>query len=544
MTDSIKRLAEPYMALSPARRWTILAVVLISIAAFGGLVMVANRIDYKPLFANLSNEDTGEIVKKLKEQKVNYRIASDGKAILVPADKVYDLRISLASEGLPQGGGVGYEIFDRKNFGMTEFVQKLNYQRALQGELSRTISQINGVEQARVHLAIPEKSLFKDQEKKPTASIVLQMKSNRQLRDNEVQGIVHLVASSIEGMDPEQVTVLDRRGKLLSHSGPSDATGKMTSTMMETQRGYEKSLEERLQSLLDKAVGTGKSAARVTANLNFKQVEKLEERYDPEATVVRSEQRIEQKDGSTTTSTSGSGVPGVQSATGKAAPAAAGGTSVAGGGSKRDETLNYEVSRSTAKIVEPVGALNKLSVAIMVDGKYEAPATPKSGASAQKPKYVPRSPEELQKIEALVKSAVGFNAERGDQLSVVNVPFQETGEEGTAEAPKIWEKIAEKPIVSDVLKNALLGVAFLALIFLVIRPLMKMVPAPRRDRGESFEPLGSHGADTYEKLDGGGKAAQLQEGIDYKGQTELLAVVKQDPYQTAQIIQNWLRQRD
>jgi flagellar M-ring protein FliF len=282
----------------------------------------------------------------------------------------------------------------------------------------------------------------------------------------------------------------------------------------------------------------------VTANLNFKQVEKLEERYDPEATVVRSEQRIEQKDGSTTTSTSGSGVPGVQSATGKAAPAAAGGTSVAGGGSKRDETLNYEVSRSTAKIVEPVGALNKLSVAIMVDGKYEAPATPKSGASAQKPKYVPRSPEELQKIEALVKSAVGFNAERGDQLSVVNVPFQETGEEGTAEAPKIWEKIAEKPIVSDVLKNALLGVAFLALIFLVIRPLMKMVPAPRRDRGESFEPLGSHGADTYEKLDGGGKAAQLQEGIDYKGQTELLAVVKQDPYQTAQIIQNWLRQRD
>ncbi len=541
MTDSIKKLAAPYMMLSPARRWTIAAVVLISIAAFSGLVMVANRIDYKPLFANLSNEDTGEIVKKLKEQKVNYRIASDGKAILVPSDKVYDLRISLASEGLPQGGGVGYEIFDRKNFGMTEFVQKLNYQRALQGELSRTISQIAGVEQARVHLAIPEKSLFKDQEKKPTASIVLQMKSNRQLRDNEVQGIVHLVASSIEGMDPEQVTVLDRRGKLLSHSGPADATGKMTSTMMETQRGYEKSLEERLQSLLDKAVGSGKSVARVSANLNFKQVEKLEERYDPEATVVRSEQRIEQKDGATST-TASSGIPGVQSATGKAAPAPAG-TSVAGGGTKRDETLNYEISRTSAKIIEPVGALNKLSVAIMVDGKYESAAAPKGGQTA-KPKYAPRSQEELQKIEALVKSAVGFNAERGDQLSVVNVPFQETGEEGTGEAPKFWEKISEKPVVSDLLKNSLLGAAFLALIFLVIRPLMKMVPAQRWDRGESFEPLGSHGADTYEKLEGAGKAPQPQEGIDFKGQTELLALVKQDPYQTAQIIQNWLRQRE
>ena len=543
MTDSIKRLAEPYMALSPARRWTIVAVVLISIAAFGGLVMVSNRIDYKPLFANLSNEDTGEIVKKLKEQKVNYRIATDGKAILVPADKVYDLRISLASEGLPQGGGVGFEIFDRKNFGMTEFVQKLNYQRALQGELSRTISQIAGVEQARVHLAIPEKSLFKDQEKKPTASIVLQMKSNRQLRDNEVQGIVHLVASSIEGMDPEQVTVLDRKGKLLSQSGPSDATGKMTSTMMETQRSYEKSLEERLQSLLDKAVGSGKSVARVSANLNFKQVEKLEERYDPEATVVRSEQRIEQKDGATSTSAGGSGVPGVQSATGKAAPAPAG-TTVAGGGSKRDETLNYEISRSTAKIIEPVGSLNKISVAIMVDGKYEAPAPAKAGAPAPKPKYAPRSQEELQKIEALVKSAVGYNAERGDQLSVINVPFQETGEEGTGEAPKIWEKIAEKPIVSDVLKNSLLGAAFLALIFLVIRPLMKMVPASGRDHGESFEPMGSYGpGSAHEKLEGGSQPAMLQEGIDYKGQTELLGIVKQDPYQTAQIIQNWLRQR-
>jgi len=542
MTDSIKKLAEPYLMLSPARRWTIAAVVLISIAAFSGLVMVANRIDYKPLFANLSNEDTGEIVKKLKEQKVNYRIASDGKAILVPSDKVYDLRISLASEGLPQGGGVGYEIFDRKNFGMTEFVQKLNYQRALQGELSRTISQIAGVEQARVHLAIPEKSLFKDQEKKPTASIVLQMKSNRQLRDSEVQGIVHLVASSIEGMDPEQVTVLDRRGKLLSHTGPSDATGKLTSTMMETQRGYEKSLEERLQSLLDKAVGSGKSVARVSANLNFKQVEKLEERYDPEATVVRSEQRIEQKDGSTSTTAAGSGIPGVQSATGKAAPAPAG-TSVAGGGTKRDETLNYEISRSTAKIIEPVGSLNKISVAIMVDGKYEAATAPKGGQVA-KPKYAPRSQEELQKIEALVKSAVGFNAERGDQLSVVNVPFQETGEEGTGEAPKFWEKISEKPVVSDLLKNSLLGAAFLALIFLVIRPLMKMVPAPRWDRGESFEPLGAHGLDTYEKLEGAAKAPQPQEGIDFKGQTELLALVKQDPYQTAQIIQNWLRQRE
>ncbi len=164
----------------------------------------------------------GKSWKKLKDAKTPYQIAEDGKGILVPSDKVYEMRLSLASEGLPQGGGVGFEIFDRKNFGMTEFVQKLNYQRALQGELSRTISQLNGVEQARVHLVMPEKSLFKENEKPATASIVLKMKSNRPLSDNEVQGVVHLVASSIEGMDPEHVTVLDSRGKILSKGGSSD----------------------------------------------------------------------------------------------------------------------------------------------------------------------------------------------------------------------------------------------------------------------------------------------------------------------------------
>jgi len=532
MTDTVNKMTAPFMNLPPARRWVVGLVVVLSILGFGALIMVSNRIDYKPLFANLSNEDTGEIVKKLKEQKVPYRIAADGKAILVPTDKVYDLRISLASEGLPQGGGVGFEIFDRKNFGMTEFVQKLNYQRALQGELSRTIMQIAGVEHARVHLAIPEKSLFKDNEKPPTASIVLQMKSGRQVRESEVQGIVHLVASSIEGMDPEQVTVLDSRGKIMSRTGPGDVNGKLTSSMMETQRSYEKSLEDRLQSLLDKAVGSGKSVARVNSVLNFKQVEKVEERYDPDATVVRSEQRTEQKDG-TTMSTSG--VPGVQSATGKTAAAPAS----AAGGSKRDETLNYEISRSSAKIIEPVGALTKLSVAILVDGKYEAPAATKAGQTP-KAKYSPRSPDELQKIEALVKSAVGYNAERGDQLTVVNVPFQETSDETPVEQTNWWEK----PFFMDLGKNLLLGLAFIALLLLIVRPLMKMLTAPGGARNDSPGRLEAE-KERREQLEGSAAGLMLpQPGLAFKGQGELLAIVKQDPYQTAQILQNWLKQRD
>lgn len=540
MNELLKRVSGPFMALPPLRRWAVVGVVLLSFAGFGVLITMSNRIDYKPLFANLGSDDAGEITKKLKEQKVPYRIASDGKAILVPADKVYDLRLTLASEGLPQGGGVGFEIFDRKNFGMTEFVQKLNYQRALQGELTRTIMQLTEVEKARVHLVIPEKSLFKENEKPPTASVVLQLKSGRMVRDSSVQGIVHLVASSVEGMDPEQVTVLDSRGKVLSRTGPSDAAGKLTATMMETQRNYEKNVEERLQTLLDKAVGSGKSVARVTAVLDFKQVERVEERYDPNSAVLRSQQKSEQKD--PTPAVPAAGTPGVQTNTVKGtanAPAPPPPPVIPPvAGTKNDETSNYEVSRSSAKIVEPIGALSKLSVAILVDGKYEPVAPVKKGGPL-KPKYVPRNADELQKIESLVKSAVGFSGDRGDQLTVVNVPFQDSGDDALTDTVNWWER----PFFMDLLKNGLLGLGFIALLLLVVRPLLKTVLAPATQGARrAVQPLPLDGEQQGQLP---GPQAQLPRlGLKSVSQLELLETVKQEPYQAAQILQTWLRQSD
>jgi len=521
MPEGLKKLLEPFLALSSGKRIVVGGVALISLLAFAALISVANKTDFRPLFANLTSEDAGEIVKKLKEQKIPYEFSDDGKAVLVPSDKVYELRLSLASEGLPQGGGVGFEIFDRKNFGMTEFVQKLNYQRALQGELSRTISQISGVESARVHLALPEKTLFKESEKPATASVVLKMRSNGALRDSEVQGVVHLVASSIEGMDPDNVTVLDTRGKVLSKNSSADAASKLTGSRQEAQRAFEKAQEDKLQSLLDKVVGSEKSVARVSASFDFKQVEKYEERYDPETAAVRSEQRSEEKGGTTTTA---SGTPGVQANLAKSAPG-----STQGGGTKSDETLNYEVSRSTARTIEPVGALSKVSVAILVDGKYELAPGAKPDA---KPKYQPRSPDELQKIEALVKSAVGFNAERGDQVTVANIPFQETGE-GAPEAAKWWEA----PIVQGLLKNGLIALGFLALLFFVIRPLLKILRA--EPPLESFLPIQTdqEAALMIEE------ARREQEALKLT-QVELAEKAKQDPYQVAQILQNWLMHKD
>ncbi|MDD2365552.1 MAG: flagellar basal-body MS-ring/collar protein FliF [Desulfuromonadaceae bacterium] len=523
MPEGIRRLIEPFLALTPGKQMLITTVALVSAVAFAILIFVANRTDYKPLFTNLTSEDAGEIVKKLKDAKTPYQITADGKGVLVPSDKVYELRLTLASEGIPQGGGVGFEIFDRKNFGMTEFVQKLNYQRALQGELSRTISQLNGVEQARVHLVIPEKSLFKDNEKSATASIVLKMKSSRALTDSEVQGVVHLVASSIEGMEPEHVTVLDSRGKILSKGGNSDATTRMTSAMQETQRVYERNVEERIQSLLDRIVGGGKSVARVTAAFDFKQVERVEEKYDPESIAVRSEQRTEEK-GSTVVS--GAGVPGVQTNLGRTTQGA-GATS--GGGSKNDETLNYEVSRSTSKIIEPVGALSKISIAVLIDGKYEAPAAVKEGQPS-KAKYTPRSPDELQKIETLVKSAVGFNSERGDQLTVQNIPFQDPDDIGTTETAKWWSN----PFLISLAKNLIIAVAFLLLILFVIRPLLTSLKLTKTPATlESFESLGV-GTEQLSSADRALLNSQLAE------QQTLIEQAKKDPYQVAQILQNWV----
>ena len=523
MPEGLKKFIDPIVALSPAKRLTVGGIVLVSVLFFGLLITTANRVDYKPLFSNLGNEDAGEIMKKLKEQKVPARISDDGKAILVPAGKVYELRMSLAADGLPQGSGIGFEIFDRKNFGMTEFVQKLNYQRALQGELSRTIGQIAGVEQARVHLALPEKSLFKENEKPPTASVVLKMRSARLLSENEVQGIIHLVASSIEGMDAEHISVIDSRGRMLNKPAVSDPAGRVASTMLETQHNYEKSVEERLQSLLDRVVGPGKSAARVNASLDFKNLEKYEERYDPQATVVRSEQRSEQKD----TITMPSGVPGVQSNLAKSPVP----PPVPAGGSKNDETKNYEISRSTSRIVEPAGSLTRMSVAILVDGRYEKGTTKKGGAAPLK--YVPRTPDELQKIEALVKGAVGFNPGRGDQVTVANIPFQEVAADGAEAGGASWW---EAPILSTLLKYLLIVLGFLALVFLVLRPMLNMLG--------TYRPTGANSFEGIDQIAGqlGGPSHQAQLAISNANHLELIETVKKDPYQTAQVLQSWLKQ--
>src|SRR2546428_331681 len=271
------QLAAFFLAQPPARRVAIGAVGLVSMAAVLGLAWWAQRPLYRPLFTNLAERDASAIVQALKAEKVPFELEDGGRAVLVPSERQYEMRLALASRGLPEGGGVGFEIFDKQTLGQTDFLQRLNYQRALQGELGRTIGQLGGVEAARVHLALPERSLFVAEDRRPSASVVVKLVQGRTLSAAQIDGIVHLVAASVEGLQPEGVTVVDEAGRILtSDRRGAEATG-TSSVPLEIQQTVERGAEERIESMLGAVVGRDKVVARVAANLDFARVERTEE---------------------------------------------------------------------------------------------------------------------------------------------------------------------------------------------------------------------------------------------------------------------------
>lgn len=356
------------------------------------LVTVLNRPTYGVLYSNLSAEDAAKIVEKLKERSISYELEDGGKVIKVPTQQIYELRLSLAGEGLPHSSVIGYEIFDRTNLGVSDFVQKVNYRRALEGELARTILQLEEVEAARVHIAVPEKALFKEDEKPVTASVVLKLKSSRPLKQDVVQGITHLISSSVEGLDASNVTIVDSRGRLLSENTKQNGVAALTATQYEMQQKVEAYLTSKVQSLLERTVGMGNALVQVNAELDFRQIQRTLEQYDPEKTAVRSEQISEEK-----MQTSDTLPPSTRSNT----------------------ITNYEINKTVESIVENVGAIKRVTVAAVVNGIQKT--TEQDGEI--KTEYTPRSQQEMDQLAELVKRAVGFSSERGDEVSVINMQF-------------------------------------------------------------------------------------------------------------------------
>jgi flagellar M-ring protein FliF len=451
--EVLQQLKRLYADLTTRQKVVAAAVALAVTASFISIFFLTNQVAYRPLYADLSTESAAEIVTWLGNEGIPCRTIQGG-TVQVPEDQVYSVRLALASAGLPRGGGVGFEIFDKTNLGATDFAQQINYQRALQGELERTIGRFPQVESARVHLAQPKESLFVSERREPTASVVLRLKRGEQLDQSQVNGIVHLVSSAVPRLKKENVSVVDTGGKVLNErDGPGNDFASLTSAQLVYQKRLEDYYKQKIQSMLEGALGSDKAVARVSAEIDFDQVQTNEDRFDPDLVAVRSEQKVVE----TATDQKTGGIPGVK---GGLADKIQGNARQEETGlltQRKQDTTNYEISRVQRQVNGAVGKLQRLSVGVLVDGTYR-----QDGKDAV---YVARTQEEIANLEQIVKAAIGFSVERGDDVSVVNVPFSvERVESGTMSHMVDMSTRFAKPIA-----NLVLALVF---IFLVLRPLL------------------------------------------------------------------------
>lgn len=519
MAEAAKKTVVDVIRQWPAsRKMSLAGVALLSLIFFGVIIAQSRTADYRLLYANLSTSDASTILERLKEQKIPYRLEDGATAILIPADKVYEMRLLLAGSGLPQGGGVGFEIFDRQSFGTTEFAQKVNYRRALQGELARTIVSLAPVETARVHLVIPERRLFREQQQPATASVILKLIPGRELNESQIQGIINLVSGSVEGLETSRVSVIDATGRVLTRP-PRDEDSILSPGMLEYQQAVERRMEARAQALLDRALGAGNSLVQVTAKVDFSQRERLEERFDPDGTAVRSEQVSQEKSGAEVSG----GVPGVQ------ANLQEGGTFFGGIPSSRsEETTNYEVSKVVSKLVEPVGSVQNLSVAVLVSDRV----VPGQGGEA--PTYVPREAAELQAIETMVRSALGLEASRGDQIAIVARPFEgafftDLGGESVA-GSRFYEYL---PFI----KYALIVVGAALVYFLLVRPMVRTL----REEGKKVEHFKTV-EELQAELAAGQQPLLLGTGSLDESVKRLRQEIMQSKNSPSQVVKAWLKE--
>jgi flagellar M-ring protein FliF len=521
MSQVIQRLRD----LSPFQRVAFVLVVVGGLVGMISLVVWTNRPDYSVLYSTLSEKDAAAVVSKLKEMKIPYQLGGGGTSILIPSQQVYDTRLQLATHGLPQTGGVGFEIFDRTNFGMTDFMQQLNYQRALQGELSRTVNQFSEVEKSRVHLTIPKESLFLEEQEEARASVILQLRQGTHLNRNQLQGIIHLVASSVEGLSPQNITVVDTQGHLLSEGGDSDPLAQLGQSQWEFQTNLERALEKRVQTMLEKAVGENRVIVRVSADLDFKQIEETEETYDPEASAVRSEQRSEEK---TENGYPGSsGIPGVRS---NVPPGGAQSGSTGSSKLQRsNETINYEINRRTRRVVEPTGRIRKLSVAVLLDGSYENVAGEDESTTVA---YIPRTPEEMNRYESIVKRAIGYNAERGDQVEVANVSFQ--GIDANELGIGTWDQVEKQRFWSGLVRHGVTLLSLLLFFLFILRPLVRWLTT--RHTVPDVQQMLPHQAGGL-----GTETPRLAGPEEWSNRQKLIELAQGDQERFTRLVETWLK---
>ncbi len=530
--------------LGPTKRLSVLTASVIAITAVLIMVFMVSGRDYETLFTNIPTDQIATIVSKLNEKNIPYQLKDDGKTIAVPKDLLHSTQMTLMSEiGSPRMGTIGLELFDKQDFGINSYAQKINHQRALQGELMRAINTLTAVKQSKVILAMPAKKTFLEEGSKPSASVVVELYQGKELSPEQVRGIRYLVANAVEGMDPDRVTVLDERGKVLTRETNGVTAG--TDEIMDLKQKIESEMEGRIETILGKVVGNTKVVAKVDASLQNKVISSVEESVDPEKTAIRSQQSEEESlDGARSNPT---GIPGSRSNLPGAEDAKQ-------NGFKQDvkkeiKTTNFEVPKIVKNIKEAAGSVERLSVAVVVDG---ITTTVKKDDGTTETKWEPRSAEDLAKYEILIKNAIGFSAARGDSVKIETIQFQP---EDFSESEKLLTNLERRKLLHALFKWALLGFSLALFFFIVVRPFMQWITDSFQDSVDEMLPRTIEELEELQSVDNSlpGMSSALpvlQESVDpEKAESELLrdkilGIMTKDEEKAANAFGMWLIRKD
>ncbi|MBI3991925.1 MAG: flagellar M-ring protein FliF [Candidatus Lambdaproteobacteria bacterium] len=523
-----------FNSLSVGRKVILFAVLGSVLLGMVTLIYVANRQSWTPLYSNISNEDAGAIKEKLDKNQIPVLVGPGGRSLLVPTGRADEARIVLAQERVSLGGGVGFmDLFvGQSGIGETEFAQQVKYRIALEGELARLIGKIDSIRSAKVTLALPKKSVFLDEEQAPTASVVVDPVTGRQLSRAEVLTIAHLVANSVERLTKEHVAVVDSSGRLLSQGIADEAGGGGVTEQFAYRRSVEDSLEAKVINQLEPVVGKDRVRARVSLDLQFDRMKTNEEIFDPDGAVVRSEQNSNEN--STGTRSIPVGIPGVTS---NLPETQAGASEVANVSqiNRASQTRNFETSVRRVVSEPAVGTIKRLSVSVLIDGKYKPVTDPQSGQILTR-QYEEWTTAEKQEIERLVKAAVGYNDKRGDSLEVVNMRFSKAVEEDVTR--QLEQTARNREFFLDILRYTFLGVGLLALIMFVIRPMVQRLSA----KPEDLDLLMGLPA-TIGELEGEELEIPTEREVGLPPRDKILDLARSDPLATASMIRAWLREK-
>ncbi|HHO75135.1 MAG TPA: flagellar M-ring protein FliF [Deltaproteobacteria bacterium] len=529
------QLKDRFTGMSMTQRFAMFAVIGLAAAIISVTLMWSVAPTYQYLFTDLDQADASLIVQTLKESRTPYKLSKGGTAIMIPEKNVYETRLSLASQGLPKGGvEKGFALFDETGFSTSEFVQKINYQRALQNELANTIMSLEEVDYARVHIAMPKESIFIEDEKPAKASIVIKPKQGRKINPGQVQGIVYLVAKSIRGLETDNISIVDISGKVLFEGRGESQAISLASNYLDIKHGIENMLQSRAQDLLEKIVGPSGAIVKVSADINMDMVKSVEDSFDPEMQVIRSEELKNEFSGGDRVPGGIAGTPS-NLPTGRGGPGAIPANANAGGS---NIVRNYEIGRNQIERIQSPGNITRLTVSVVVDGQYRTDDTGKQV-------FVPRQTEELKGIENAVRHAVGFSTDREDTISVSCMPFaqQDTDIEALSEKAKM------RDFIVSILKPVVFLLVTLLILLFVIRPLLRWLfksvrvveKVTDKHRAISSEEAEQIEAEDVLQIEAVAKSEEMKHAV--KGRRKLIEKSTKDDMGTATaVVKSWLQE--